>query len=129
MRKTALVLSIASALTLGASAPTFAADDKGLGSIASFFGSITAVCFDVPTAMVVDTFWRVPLKTERTLAEKFGNEKGFQQNVAATVIGVPVGMVWGVPAGFLRGAKHGMGTGWEKPFSTESFLVGMGEDK
>ncbi|MBX9687652.1 MAG: hypothetical protein K2X27_13175 [Candidatus Obscuribacterales bacterium] len=128
MRKTALVLSLASALTLGINAPSLA-DDNGLGSIASFFGSVTAVVFDVPTAIVVDSLWRVPLKTERTLAEKFGDEKGFQQNVAATVIGVPVGMVWGVPAGALRGAKHGMGTGWEKPFSTESFLVGMGEDK
>lgn len=128
MRKTALLLSVASALAFGAMTPTFAADDKGLGSIASFFGSVTAVCFDVPTAMVVDTFWRVPLKTEHALAGKFGDEKGFQTNVAATVIGVPVGMVWGVPTGFLRGAKHGMGTGWEKPFSTESFLVGMGEE-
>ena len=44
-------------------------------------------------------------------------------------IGVPVGMVWGVPAGALRGAKHGMGTGWEKPFSTASVVVGLGEDK
>lgn len=128
MKKTALVLSLASAMLLGVNVPSYA-DDNGLGSIASFFGSCTAVVFDVPTAMVIDTFWRSPLKTERTLAEKFGDEKGFQQNVAATVIGVPVGMVWGVPAGALRGAKHGMGTGWEKPFSTESFLVGMGEDK
>lgn len=128
MRKTALVLSLASAIGFGINTPSYA-DDNGLGSIASFFGSVTAVCFDVPTAMVVDTLWRVPLKTQRTLAEKFGDDHGFQQNVAATVIGVPVGMVWGVPAGALRGAKHGMGTGWEKPFSTESFLVGMGEDK
>jgi hypothetical protein len=79
--------------------------------------------------MVIDSLYRVPLKTERGLAEAFGDEKGFEQNVVGTVIGVPVGMVWGVPAGILRGAKHGLGTGWEKPFSTESFLVGMGDDK
>ena len=119
---------MASALSIGVSAPSFA-DDNGLGKIASFFGSTAAVIVDVPTGIVVDSLWRSPKKTERTLAEKFGDEKGFQQNVAATLIGVPVGMVWGVPAGALRGAKHGMGTGWEKPFSTESFLVGMGEDK
>ena len=128
MRKTALFLSIASALALGINAPSFA-DDKGLGSIASFFGSVTAVAFDVPTAMVIDSCWRVPLKTERNLAGKFGDEKGFQTNFVATVIGIPVGAVWGVPTGFLRGAKHGLGTGWEKPFSTESFLVGMGDEK
>lgn len=128
MRKTALVFSIASFMAFGAATPSYA-DGKGLGSIASFFGSITATAFDVPTAVVVDSLWRVPLKTEHALAEKFGDEKGFQQNVAASVIGIPVGMVWGVPAGALRGAKHGLGTGWEKPFSTESFLVGMGDDK
>lgn len=128
MRKLALVLSLASAMAVGVNAPSYA-DGGGLGSIASFFGSVTATAFDVPTAVVVDSLWRVPLKTEHSLAEAFGDEKGFQQNVAATLIGVPVGMVWGVPAGALRGAKHGLGTGWEKPFSTESFLVGMGDDK
>jgi hypothetical protein len=128
MRKTALLLTVACAMTLGINAPSFAADN-GLGSIASFFGSVTAVTVDVPEAMVVDTLWRSPLKAEHGLAEAFGDEKGFQQNVVGTIIGVPVGMVWGVPAGFLRGAKHGMGTGWEKPFSTDSFLVGMGDDK
>src|SRR5579883_2387088 len=110
MRKLALVLSLAGAMALGANAPSFADGGDGLGSIASFFGSVTATAFDVPTAVVVDTLWRVPLKTEHALAEAFGDEKGFQQNVAATVIGVPVGMVWGVPAGALRGAKHGLGT-------------------
>lgn len=109
-------------------APSYAGDNA-LGDIASFLGSTAAVIFDVPQAIIVDSLWRVPLKTERALADKFGDEKGFQQNVAATVIGVPVGMVWGVPAGALRGAKHGMGSGWEKPFSTESFLVGMDDDK
>jgi len=128
MKKTALVLALASAMTLGINAPSFAGDN-GLGSIASFFGSVSAVTFDVPTGMVVDSLYRVPLKTEHSLASAFGDEKGFQENVAAIVIGIPVGMVWGVPAGFLRGAKHGMGTGWEKPFSTDSFLVGMGDDK
>src|ERR1700722_6161480 len=109
MKKTALVLSIASAATLGMNAPSFAADGA-LGGIASFFGSVTATAVDVPTAMVIDTLWRVPRKTEHALADKFGDEKGLEQNIAATVIGVPVGAVWGVPAGFLRGAKHGLGT-------------------
>lgn len=127
MNKKSVVFSLACLLTLGA-APSYAADNA-LGDIASFFGSTAAVIFDVPQAIVIDSLWRVPLKTERALAEKFGDEKGFEQNVVATVIGVPVGMVWGVPAGALRGAKHGMGTGWEKPFSTESFIVGLEEDK
>lgn len=127
MLKKSIVLSFAAVLSLTTALPSYA-DDNALGSIASFFGSSAAVILDVPQGILVDSLWRVPLKTQRTLAEKFGDEKGFQQNVAAAFIGVPVGMVWGVPAGALRGAKHGMGTGWEKPFSTESFIVGMGED-
>jgi len=83
---------------------------------------------DVPQGILVDALWRVPLKTQRALAEKFGDEKGFEQNVVATMIGVPVGMVWGVPEGALRGAKHGLGSGWEKPFSTESFIVGVKDE-
>ncbi|MBY0550459.1 MAG: hypothetical protein K2W95_24485 [Candidatus Obscuribacterales bacterium] len=128
MNKKSIMLSLAAALSLTTTLPSYAAD-SALGGIASFFGSTTAVILDVPQGIIVDTLWRSPLKTQRNLAEKFGDEKGFQQNVAAAVIGVPVGMVWGVPAGALRGAKHGMGTGWEKPFSTESFVVGLGEDK
>lgn len=107
--------------------PSFAADGA-LGGVASFFGSTTATVIDVPQAMVIDTLWRVPKQTKEALAEKFGDSKGLEQNVAATIIGVPVGMVWGVPVGFLRGAKHGLGTGWEKPFSSESFIVGTSDD-
>lgn len=128
MNKKSIILSLAGVLSLTTALPSYAADNA-LGGIASFFGSSAAVILDVPQGILVDSLWRVPLKTQRSLAEAFGDEKGFQQNVAATVIGVPVGMVWGVPAGALRGAKHGMGTGWEKPFSTESFVVGLGDEQ
>lgn len=111
---------------LGSIAPSHA---DGLGSIASFFGSTTAMVVDIPQGVVIDSLYRSPKNAWHALAGHFGDEKGFQQNVAGAVIGIPVGMVWGVPAGFLRGAKHAMDSGWEKPFSTESFIVGMGDDK
>lgn len=128
MRKISLVLTLASVLGLGVSAPSYA-DSDGLGSIASFFGSTTAMLVDIPQGVVIDSLYRSPKNAWHALAGHFGDEKGFQQNVAAMVIGVPVGAVWGVPAGFFRGAKHGLGSGWEKPFSTESFIVGLEEDK
>jgi hypothetical protein len=120
--KKSLLMALASAITLSTAAPVMAADSP-MGSVASFFGSVTAAAITTPQAMVVDTLYWMPLRKQRSLAAHFGDDKGWQQNIVATVIGVPWGMVWGVPTGFLRGAKHGLGVGWEKPFSTESFVV------
>jgi hypothetical protein len=128
MNKKSIIFSLAAVLSLTTASPSFAADNA-LGSIASFFGSSTAFVVDVPQGVLVDSLWRVPKNTQRSLAEKFGDEKGFQQNVVAAMIGIPAGMVMGVPIGALRGAKHGIGSGWEKPFSTESFIVGLEDDK
>lgn len=125
MKKLGL-LTLAAALAVGTATPSFA--DGVVGGAASLAGSTVATVVDVPQAMVVDSLWHMPMKTWHALAERFGDEKGFEQNVVGAIIGIPVGMVWGIPTGALRGAKHGMGTGWEKPFSTESFLV-INEEK
>ena len=98
-----------------------------LGDVASLFGSATATVIDIPEGILVDSLYRSPKNAWKALAGHFGDENGFQQNVAGALIGIPVGFVWGIPAGALRGAKHGMGTGWEKPFSTESYIVGLEE--
>jgi len=125
MKKIAL-LTAACALSLGMATPSYAND--ALNSVASFFGSTAATIVDVPEGILYDALWRMPLKTQRALADKFGDDKGFQQNVAGAVIGIPVGFVWGIPEGAIRGGRHGMTSGWEKPFSTDSFLV-FEEDK
>ena len=125
--KKSVVLTLASFIALGTATPCFANDT--LGGVASFLGSTAAMIIDVPQGIIVDSLWHMPRKTTHALAEKFGDEHGFEQNVVGAVIGIPVGMVWGVPEGALRGAKHGIGTGLEKPFSTESFLVLQYEDK
>ncbi len=122
MKNKVFALVTASVLTLGAAMPSMAADGP-LGSVASFFGSVTAGVFDAPQGVLVNSLWRMPYKTQRILAEKFGDEKGLGQNLAAFVIGVPTGFVWGMPYGAITGARHGFVTGWEKPFSTESYLV------
>jgi len=120
MKKTVL-MTAACAISLGMATPSYAND--ALHGIASFFGSTTAAIVDIPEGILVDSLYRMPLKTERALADRFGDDKGFEQNVAGAVIGIPVGFVWGIPEGALRGCKHGLGTGWDKPFSTDSFLV------
>lgn len=113
---------VAGALVLGTAAPSLA-DDGPVDNMIKFMGVTTATVIDVPQGMVVDSLWRVPYKTQRTLAEHFGDEKGLGQNLAGFVLGWPVGMVWGVPYGALHGAKHAFSKGWEKPFSTESYIV------
>lgn len=121
MRKKSFALALASIVSLGTITPSFA--EGIVGDVVGLVGSSVATVIDTPQGAILGSLWRYPYKTQRALADRFGDDKGFQQNIAAFVIGVPVGMVWGVPAGALQGAKHGIGTGWEKPFSTESFIV------
>lgn len=113
---------VAGALTLGMAAPSFA-DDDPVDNMVKFMGVTTATVIDVPQGIVVDSLFRVPYKCQRTLAEHFGDEKGLGQNLAGIVLGVPVGFLWGIPYGALHGAKHAFSKGWEKPFSTESYIV------
>jgi hypothetical protein len=117
--KKSMVLTIASMLALGTATPSFA--NEAVNNFASFAGSTAAVLVTTPQAMIVDSLWHQPVRVTHALAEHFGDEKGFQQNVVGALIGIPFGVVWGIPTGALRGAKHGLGVGWEKPFSTESF--------
>jgi len=119
MNKFAL-LTVAALVAMGTATPSYA--NGAVNDVASFVGSTAATIVGVPEGIVVDSLWRMPLKTWHTLADKFGDDKGFQQNVAGAFIGIPVGFVWGIPEGAIRGARHGMTEGWEKPFSTDSFL-------
>lgn len=99
-----------------------------MGDAGSLLGSTAATIVDVPEGILYDALWRMPMKTWHALADRFGDEHGLQQNVAGAVIGIPVGFLWGIPEGAIRGGRHGMTSGWEKPFSTDSFLV-FGEEK
>jgi hypothetical protein len=71
----------------------------------------------------IDDGYHWMLKGTTHIAEKFGDEKGTAQLVAAAPIGGSVGLVLGaahgVPYGFLGGFKKG----WEKPFSRWSFIT------
>jgi len=119
--KKSVLLAIASLMVVGTATPSNA--NECVNSVGSFVGSATATLIDIPEGIIVDSLWRMPMKTWHALADSFGDENGFQQNVAGAVIGIPVGFLYGIPEGAIRGGRHGMTTGWEKPFSTESFLV------
>ena len=125
MKNKVLSLIVAFGLSLGMTIPSYA--DGALGDVASLFGSATATVIDTPEGILVDSLYRSPKKTWHTLAEKFGDENGLSENVAGALLGIPIGFAWGIPAGALRGAKHGMGSGWEKPFSKDSYIVGLEE--
>lgn len=118
MKNKVLVSLAAVAISLGGTALPSSANDA-----ASFVGSMTALVIDVPQGALVESLYRSPKRVWHALAEHFGDEKGFQQNVAGAVLGIPVGMVWGVPYGAILGGRHAMDAGWEKPFSTESYIV------
>ncbi len=123
MKNKTLAMITAGMLSLGVALPSLAADDSPLGSVGSLLGAVTAGIIDIPEGTAVYSLWRCPKTTQRYLAEKFGDEHGLGQNLAAFVLGVPTGMVWGVPYGAIMGGKHAFTVGWEKPFSTESYLV------
>lgn len=127
MKNKALMLLTSAALAVGAGMPALA-DDGPVHSMAQLAGASTALVVDVPEGMVVDGLYRVPKKCWKSLAYHLGDnhDQGIcwlgQQMVGMTV-GVPVGVLWGIPYGALHGAKHGIGSGWDKPFSSESYIV------
>lgn len=120
--KKSVLLTVASLLVLGTATPSRAADGA-MGSAASLAGATAATIVAVPSAILVDSLWRMPMATWHSLAGHFGDEHGLEQNVVGAALGIPWGIVWGIPTGAIRGAKHGMSVGWEKPFSAESFMV------
>jgi hypothetical protein len=118
MKNRILVSLAAVAVSIGGLALPSSANDAS-----SFVGSMTALVIDIPQGMLVDSLWRSPKHFTHSLADNFGDEKGFQQNVVGALIGIPFGMVWGVPHGAIQGGRHALSVGWDKPFSTESYIV------
>jgi hypothetical protein len=119
MKKSAALLAILA--TAAVSAPSFA--DGILGTTKSVAGSGTAMLVDVPEGLVVDSLVKCPCKASKSLAAAFGDENGWKQRIVGAVFGIPSGAVFGVPYGAIKGGKHAASVGWDKPFSSESFIV------
>ena len=109
---------LASAVALSACLPALA-DGGPVGAL----GAATAVVVDTPEGMVVDSLYGCPKKASKGLAEAFGDENGWKQQIVGALIGIPTGAVFGVPYGAFHGMHHAFNSGWEKPFSAESFIV------
>jgi len=94
-------------------------------------GKALAFPFKV-TGSSISTIWGVPLgltkggveggmKTTKIVADKMGDKECPVKTTVAAVVGGPFGVVGGAAYGSVAGAIHGAKTGYEKPFSMESF--------
>ena len=122
MKTKTLILSAVACI--GMAVPAFA-DGGGPMGVA---GVTTAMLVDVPEGIVVNSAAKCPIRASQGLAEAFGDAKGWKQQIVGAVIGIPTGAVWGVPYGFMSGARNAMSKGWDKPFSSDSFVV-VNEEK
>jgi hypothetical protein len=116
-------LLIALALVGAATLPSRADDDK-FKSIVLFpvkvVGSCVGTVIGVPEGMVKDGVKGSMMSTEWT-ADKLGDKNGKYQTWAGALVGGPFGLVGGAAYGSFDGAVHGLKTGFNKPFSQESF--------
>ena len=127
MKKKFLALMTAGLLAASVSSPAFADADTPLGAVGALLGSSTATVVGVPEGILYHSLWNCPLKTTQYLVDAFGGGTTagarVDQVIVGSLIGIPTGFLWGIPYGAVRGGTHGMTTGWEKPFSTESYIV------
>ncbi len=107
------------ALTSSALLPAMADGGGPVGAL----GAATATVVDTPEGMVLDSLYRCPMKCSKGLAETFGDENGWKQQIVGAVIGIPTGFVFGIPYGAFHGMHHAWNTGYDKPFSASSFIV------
>jgi hypothetical protein len=126
MKRQLLLLLAACSVSVGLVRPASAGV---MGDVAGVCGATTAVIVDAPEGVLLDSLWRCPNHYRHSLAEAFGDEKGLGQNVVGAIIGIPYGVVVGIPVGAIQGTRHGWTSGWDKPFSTDSFVVPDEESK
>lgn len=123
VRKFATSFILASTLVGAVVAPSFASDDT-FQSICFFpvrvIGSGVGSVLGVPEGVVKDGVKGAMLST-KWLANKLGDEDGSYQTWAGAIFAAPFGIVGGGAYGTFDGGWHGMKTGYEKPFSKDSF--------
>ncbi|MBI4533737.1 MAG: hypothetical protein HY711_07295 [Candidatus Melainabacteria bacterium] len=105
-------------------APSYADDDGMFKSIVQLpvrmLGSAAGGAIGMPEGAVKDGVKGCQMAT-KWVAGKLGDEDGKYQTWAGMLFGGPVGLAGGGAYGVFDGGWHGMKTGWEKPFSKESF--------
>ena len=133
VKKLATSFMLASALIGVTVLPSFAADTTTAASTGSddtfqnivFFpvrvvGSTVGFALGVPLGAVKDGVKGAQMST-KWAAGKLGNEDGVYQNWAGAILAAPFGIAGGAAYGTFDGGWHGIVTGYEKPFSKDSF--------
>lgn len=60
----------------------------------------------------------------QTFADNIGGKEHIIPMAMASIMGVPFGLVVGSAEGVHAGGKNAISSGWEKPFSLDSFSLG-----
>ncbi len=121
--KLASSLMLALALVGTLVAPSFADDDtfKSVVMIPwKVAGSAVSTVIGCPEGAVKDGT-RGAIKASKWVAGKLGNEDGTYQLWFGSILGGPAGALGGAAYGCFDGTWHGMKTGYEKPFTKDSF--------
>ncbi len=122
-KKLAYSLILAVALVGTVVAPSYA-DDDTFKSVVQFplrlLGSAAGTVVGAPEGAVKDGVKGAKMST-KWVAGKLGDEDGQFQTWTGALLGGPVGIVGGAAYGMFDGGLHGAKTGYEKPFSKESF--------
>lgn len=122
-KKLASSFILAAALVGTIVAPSYA-DDDTFKNICQFpvkmLGSSVSTVIGVPLGAVKDGTKGARMST-KWVAGKLGNEDGQYQQWFGAVLGGPFGVAGGAAYGCFDGGWHGMKTGYEKPFTKDSF--------
>lgn len=123
VRKLATSFILASTLVGTMVAPALA-DEDTFQSIVFFpvrlVGAGVGTAIGIPEGAVKDGVKGAMMST-KWLAEKLGDEDGTYQTWAGAILAGPFGAAGGAVYGTFDGGWHGMKTGYEKPFSKDSF--------
>lgn len=123
VRKLATSFVLASTLVGALVTPSFA-DSDTFQSICFFpvrlLGSGVSTVIGVPEGAVKDGVKGAMMST-KWVADKLGDEDGRYQTWTGALLGGPFGLTGGAIYGVFDGAVHGLKTGYEKPFSKDSF--------
>jgi hypothetical protein len=124
IKKLASSLMLASVLVGSLVAPSYADDETTFQKIVflpvRLVGSGTGTVLGVPLGVAKDGI-KGYRKSSKWVANKLGNEDGDGQNIVGMIVGGPFGALGGSIYGVPDGAWHGMKSGFDKPFSKDSF--------
>jgi len=122
-KKLASSLALAVAMLGTLVAPSYA-DGDTFKNVVQFpvklLGSAVGAAVGMPEGAVKDGVKGSKMST-KWVAKKLGDEDGQFQTWTGALLGGPVGIAGGAAYGVFDGGVHGAKTGYEKPFSKESF--------